>query len=216
LVELESELGGNISHRSDSPLGSPKMALEETCSRVPPPYLSLPPGPTNPLDKKNPSGKTMLDRANKIGDMVLDVLKHYPQSRGDHMLVWLGVLRRYYWKLVRISTKPTLQMTWVSFDAFFYCPSFESCRRRAQEWQHDEKERIWMEVAAQYPELLVQYGNDVEWRENELAVKAFLKLAKKSDILPMARTIRKRMRNESVHEKYFTDRQLGLEDFEGD
>jgi len=27
---------------------------------------------------------------------------------------------------------------------------------------------------------------------------------------------RKRMRNESVHEKYYTDRQLGLEDFEGD
>lgn len=191
MVELESELGGSISHRSVSPLGSPKMVLEETCSRVPPPYLSLPPGPTNPLDKKNPSGKTMLERQHKVRDLVERQLRNYPQCKGDDTL---GILRFWakeqpeqieaivfilrHWAYGRDDEVPS----WV-FPKLLRLTCPETYRRRREEIQSPEREAV--------EKGLVRFEDTI--------------------YLPHERTVKKRerlrraMRNEFAHETNIND-----------
>lgn len=83
----------------------------------------------------NPSGALMLSRQLKVRQMVLDALKEYPQGRGDDMLLYLYILRRHYWRQVRVSVKPSLIINYGSFENFLNSPCFETIRRRRQEWQ---------------------------------------------------------------------------------
>jgi hypothetical protein len=155
-----------------------------------------------------PTGKEMIDRTRRVYDMVEAVLRNVPQTRGDHMLLYVNVLRRYYWKLVKVTTRPTLILEYASYDAFFLCPAAETCRRRSQEIQHDERERVWKMVAENYPSL----ANQADFRDNEMCLKEFMKLAKTSELLPTERVIRKRRRNQEVHAHEFSTGQMSLDD----
>ena len=134
------------------------------------------------------------------------------------MLLYIMVLRKYYWRLVRITTKPTLILEFASFDSFFKIPAAETVRRRAQECQHAERERIWGIVAERYPGLVTipdpldKNINPNEWRKNETCKAEFMKIAKTSQLLPTERVIRKRWRNETAHVHEYTDQQMSLGD----
>lgn len=157
-------------------------------------------------DNPTPTGSEMIERTRRMKDMVEVVLINFPQTRGDYLWLWITVLRKFYWKLVRITTKPTLKMEFASFEAAFLIPTPESCRRRSQEIIHEEKERIWGLIP-------VPNGLDIEeFRESEEGKKAFMKLARNSQLLPTERVIRKRIRNERVHNHEFGNGQLDLND----
>lgn len=87
------------------------------------------------MKNDNPTGSVMLTRSLKVKEMVLDALKEYPQGRGDDMLLYLHILRKHYWRLVKIQTKPRLILNFGTFENFLYTPSYETVRRRRQEWQ---------------------------------------------------------------------------------
>jgi len=158
----------------------------------------------------NPTGATMLARANRVRDKVKAQLPNYPPGRGNHPLNYLYYLKHYCYKQVQVQTKPTIVLKYASFEAFLHCPSFETVRRRTQEIQHEEKERIWAQVAFN---LGWTNSTDIECRARVEGMKEFNKLAKHSDLLPTKRTREKRNRNENVHVEYFSDKQLNLDDF---
>ena len=159
---------------------------------------------TNP----NPTGSEMMQRSMRMHDMVKVILVNFPQTRGDHLLLWITVLRKFYWKIVTVTTKPTLKMEWVSYDAAFLTPSPEGARRRCQEIQSSERTRLWDIVAEHHPDLVIWAASNADsdgkidplaWRENEQCKKEFMKLARTSELLPTERVIRKRMRNQAAH-----------------
>jgi hypothetical protein len=90
----------------------------------------------------NPTGAEMMRRSEKIKYRVLAILEDIPQTTGDDMLLYIHVLRRYYWRIVRISMKNGFSMTCSNFKDFFMLPSFRSVSRRRQEWQEIEKHKI--------------------------------------------------------------------------
>ena len=157
--------------------------------------INHPPSPTELIDDKNPSGKTMLDRANnptgadmikrseKLKYRVLAILEDIPQTRGDDMLLYIYVLRRYYWRIVKINMKNGFSMSCSKTEDFFKLPNYETCRRRREEWQAIEKHRI---------------------ERGEIT---------SSSILPTERVIRKRERNESAHRNLFGRGQLSMSDY---
>ena len=83
----------------------------------------------------NPTGAQMLARQLRIKDMTLDALREYPQGRGDDMLLYVHILRKHYWRMVHVQTKPRLIIDYGAFENFLMTPSFETVRRRRQEWQ---------------------------------------------------------------------------------
>jgi hypothetical protein len=160
------------------------------------------------MNNDNPTGETMLTRANRVRDKVKAQLPNYPPGRGNHPLNYLYYLKHYCYKQVRVQTKPTIVLKYASFEAFLHCPSFETVRRRTQEIQHEERARIWKQVEANLGRELDQEG-----REGEEPRKEFDRLAKQSDLLPTKRTREKRNRNEKVHVEYFSDKQMRMGDF---
>jgi len=135
------------------------------------------------MTNDNPTGAEMMRRSEKIKYRVLDVLENIPQTRGDDMLLYIHVLRRFYWRIVRISMRGGFSMSCADMKSFFMLPSFESCRRRRQEWQAAELHRI---------------------ERGEITSSA---------ILPTQRVIHKRERNESAHRHQFGSGQLAVSDF---
>jgi hypothetical protein len=132
---------------------------------------------------KNPTGAEMMRRSEKLKYRVLAILEDIPQTCGDDMLLYIQVLRRYHWRIVRISLKDGFSMTCANFKDFFMLPSFETCRRRRQEWQEKERHRI---------------------ARGEIT---------SSKILPTERTIQKRKRNQNAHIHVFGQGQLAISDF---
>jgi hypothetical protein len=133
---------------------------------------------------ENPSGALMMKRSQRIKYIVLDTLHEYPPSRGDDMLLWLHIVRKHYWQVSRVSTRDKgLSISCAKFADFFMLPSFETCRRRRQEWQEIEKHKI---------------------ERGEIA---------SSDILPTERVIRKRARLESAYRNDLGKGQLAVSDF---
>ena len=213
MSDLESELGpGSLPTRNVSPPDSPKMALEKTNLRKAPPYLVASPGPTN-YDDKNPSGATMLARNLRHHDMVLAILPNYPGTRGDDTLLWLMMLRKYYHKQVEVQISPKggeVVLRFRKYESLLFIPTPESARRRRQQIQQSCRESIWATVA-NLPGINTA---DADWRETDEAKHEFEKLAKKSDLLPTARTLRKRKRNEVAQHGFFGNGQSGLGDWD--
>ena len=86
------------------------------------------------MENKNPTGAQMIERTRRMKDMVQSALEDYPPCRGDDMLLYIYVLRKNYWRLVRISTaNGSLSLDFGSFENVMKIPSFESARRRRQE-----------------------------------------------------------------------------------
>ena len=130
-----------------------------------------------------PTGAEMAARTEKIKYRVLAVLEDVPQTRGDDMLLYIHVLRRFYWRIVRINMRGGFSMTTQNFKDFFMLPSFETCRRRRQEWQEIEKKRI---------------------ERGEIT---------SSELLPTERVLHKRERNESAHNHIYGQGQLTISDY---
>lgn len=132
----------------------------------------------------NPTGAEMMQRSEKIKYRVLDALHEYPQCRGDDMLLWLYIIRKHYWRFARVSTRNgALSLSCVKFADFFNLPSFETCRRRRQEWQEMEKHKI-------------ERGEIIS-----------------SDILPTTRVIHKRSRLENAYRHKMGTGQLQVSDY---
>jgi hypothetical protein len=140
-------------------------------------------GRLSPSSTSNPTGAVMMQRSEKIKYRVLAVLEDVPQTRGDDMLLYIHVLRRFYWRIVKISMKDGFSMSTNTFKDFFFLPSYETCRRRRQEWQEIDKHRI---------------------ARGEIT---------SSNILPTERTIHKRERNENAHRNTFGHGQLAISDY---
>lgn len=152
-------------------------------------------------DNPNPTAEQMRNRTERVYDRVKYVLEHFPQTRGDHLLCWIVVLRKYYNKLVKIDTENgKLTLSFKTYDCVFMVPAPETVRRRCQEIQHDEKERIWRIVANN---LKIDVF-EPEWREREDAMEEFKKIARDSVYLPTERVIRKRKINEKAHFDYYS------------
>ena len=135
------------------------------------------------MPNNNPTGAEMMKRSEKIKYRVLTILEDVPQTTGDDMLLYIHVLRRYYWRVVRISMKNGFSMTCTNFKDFFMLPSFETCRRRRQEWQELEKHKI---------------------ARGEIT---------SSPLLPTKRVIQKRIRNESAYRHKMGTGQLSISDY---
>jgi hypothetical protein len=167
--------------------------------------------PVPPFDERNPTGAQMLARGYQVKLNLYSHLPSYPPGRGSHALNYLYYLKRFCWRSVRVQTTPTITLTYASFEAFRHTPTYESVRRRTQEIQHDERERIWLLVAEKlaYPDF-----KDKAWRKtNEAAKAAFNELAKTSVYLPTKRTREKRGRFENAQTHYYSDRQMAVSDF---
>jgi hypothetical protein len=212
MSELESDLGVNTSHTPVSPPGSPKSLVPEESSRIAVP-LSRPSGPDTNPDERNPSGATMLARNLRHHDMVLAILPNYPGTRGDDTLLWLMMLRKYYHKQVEVHISPKggeVVLRFRKYESLLFIPTPESARRRRQQIQQSCRESIW-ETVANLPGINTA---DADWRETDEAKHEFEKLAKKSDLLPTARTLRKRKRNEVAQHGFFGNGQSGLGDWD--
>jgi hypothetical protein len=135
------------------------------------------------MDNKNPTGAEMMRRSEKIKYRVLAVLEDIPQTRGDDMLLYIHVLRRYYWRIVKISMKDGFSMTCGDMKDFFMLPNYETCRRRREEWQELDRHKI---------------------ARGEITSSA---------ILPTERVIHKRERNERAHRNVFGKGQLAISDY---
>lgn len=178
-------VGGNLlDHTSVSPssnrsINAPqKMHLSPGGRGAGTNHLPLP-----TRNNSNPTGAEMHKRNEKHKIMVEETMHNIPQATGDDNLLYFQVLRKYYWRIVRISMKDGFSMTCASFKDFFMLPSFESIRRRRQEIQAKEKKKILRgEITS-------------------------------SDLLPTERTIRKRKRNENAQRHYQSNGQLSISDY---
>jgi hypothetical protein len=129
----------------------------------------------------NPTGAEMMRRSEKIKYRVLAALYEYPQCRGDDMLLWLHIIRAHYWRIAKVSTKNGgLSIICSKFQDYMMLPSFETCRRRRQEWQEIEKHKI---------------------ERGEIT---------SSEILPTTRVIHKRSRLESAYRNTMGKGQLSI------
>lgn len=160
------------------------------------------------MPNERPTGADMILRSRRCKDQVLQVLKECPQARGDHMLLYIMVLKRFYSPYVKVTTRPRLSLEYKNFKAFFFCPAAETIRRRCQEIQSEERERIWKLVAMKHPTMSLQ-----EMMHTPACIEEFCKYAAESEVLPRERTLRKRMRNELAHVHEFGKGQLSLGDF---
>ena len=87
------------------------------------------------MNNPEPTGAQMIARSLKVKQMVLEALQEYPQGRGDDMLLYIYILRRHYNKLVQISMRNGVSIKTRTFADFLMLPSWETCRRRRQEYQ---------------------------------------------------------------------------------
>lgn len=136
------------------------------------------------MNNPNPSGATMIERNETHHEMVLERLRAVPRTRGDDLQLWLAVLRKYYWRYVKVQTRDgSLSIMFSHFSHSFYIPMPESIRRRRQEIQSEEKAK--KKMGKEYDEKL----------------------------LPTERVQRKRERNELAHTHRFGTGNMTLEDF---
>jgi hypothetical protein len=75
-------------------------------------------------DTKNPTGKEMLEKTEKVKDRVKEIYIIFPSTRGDDRLLIKRYLDRFC-PQVRLSAK--------QFELLRTIPSFETIRRRGQE-----------------------------------------------------------------------------------
>lgn len=135
----------------------------------------------------NPTGDQMFKRTERIKDMVKQILIDYPQTRGDDTLLYITLLRKYYWRIVKVNTRNGgLVIDYGQFGNVFYTPSHETARRRRQEIQSEERHKL---------------------ERGEIT---------HSDLLPSIRVIKKRIRNENAYRHYHGTGQIAISDYCGD
>jgi len=78
------------------------------------------------IEIKHPSGATMIARTIRVKDKVKDILKTWPSTRGDDVLLVYRYLRRYH---------PDVRLSAAQFEALLFIPSFETITRRRREVQ---------------------------------------------------------------------------------
>jgi hypothetical protein len=128
----------------------------------------------------------MLNRTERIKDMVLQILTDFPTTRGDDTQLYIRVLQKYYWKVVQVRTKPSLTLNFGKFENLLMVPAPESVRRRRQEIHSELRHRI---------------------ERGEITG---------SMLLPTERVIHKRIRSENAHRHVFGNGQLAISDYLGD
>lgn len=153
--------------------------------------------------RDNPSGAKMLERTIKVKSQVKDILETYPATKGSDMLVIYRWLRRYY---PHIQIKPT------EFKELFLIPSFETVRRRRQELQHEQRERIRTMLFQRHPEYNALRLSEELDRTLNGALDEFGEV----NIQPTNRTRRKRARRETAFRDNFGRGEVTLADFESD
>ena len=128
----------------------------------------------------------MIERTRRMKDMVQSALEDYPPARGDDMLLYVYVLRKNYWRLVKISTSNgSLSLDFGKFENLMHVPSYESCRRRRQEIHENLRHQI---------------------ERGEIAG---------SRLLPTMRVIHKRKLNEHAHLNEYGQQRLEPQDYIG-
>jgi hypothetical protein len=161
------------------------------------------------MKNDNPSGELMLSRNLKHYEQVKSILPEFPSTRGDDTELWITMIRKYYWRWVRITQEKkggALTIVFPERKNLYYMPSMESARRRRQELQASERKRIWNLIASKHgDECKVE-----DWQETDWAKKEFAEEVKTSKYLPTMRTIRKRERNEIAQRRHFIDHQETL------
>lgn len=135
------------------------------------------------MDSAEVTGAQMFERTIPVREMVLDALTNYPSCRGNDMLLYIHILRKNYWRVVRIDMKCGLTMKFQEFKDIMRVPSFETCRRRRQEIQEIEKHRI---------------------SRGEILY---------SNLLPKEKTVKKRKKLENAYRHMMCDKQLNIMDY---
>ena len=130
-----------------------------------------------------PTGAEMVERTEKHGEMVREVMLERAGTRGDDNLLWLYVVKKYYWRFVEIRTSNNKISINCDFETFFMLPSFESIRRRRQEIQAAELKAI-------------ERGEKTS-----------------SNLLPTQRVVRKRARKEMAMKHYHGEGQFRMSDY---
>jgi hypothetical protein len=83
------------------------------------------------MSDKYPTGAKMIQRTIKVKDRVKEILLDYPSTKGNDTLLIYRYLRRFH---------PNVKLTANQFKEMLRIPSFETVRRRRQEWQGKNEE----------------------------------------------------------------------------
>lgn len=156
----------------------------------------------------NPSGSEMIERSRRVADMVDEQLPHFRSTSGCYPQLWVRVIQKYYWRLVRVSYDKkdgSLDIHFYKFENLMRTPAPETVRRRAQERFAKQKKQIWDEVDTKFP----PEKFSEEDRKNE-----FNKLVAKDKYLPTPRKLEIRDKLEHAYRNEFSPaKQSDMSDF---
>ena len=164
--------------------------------------------------------------------MVKQILPDFPAARSDDAELQVVVYRKFYWRQVRVRSFKNGQGEWcmtttATYDNWRLLPNYESLRRRRQELQHDEREKLWAIVAKNHQSEVIAALSQVEpsmekgeaeaiaqsWRKIPYCRKEFEDLAEGNPYLPSKRVMRKRTRAEAAYNHDLGRGQLGINDY---